>query len=106
MKTAKAVLTFNQIGSLIEGKPVTIRLPRTEEPVPGQPEYAKVTPGIELELNREPLARDTRVVYTVTCRNRPDLNVDLDMSFMDKVFADFDRIMDSFSDSFHKIFRS
>lgn len=97
---AKATLTFQQIGSLLEGKPVTIRLPAQSTGL------IRITPAIELELRREPLARDTRVVYTVTCRNRPDLNVDLDMSFMDKVFADFDRLMESLSDSFHKVFRS
>ncbi len=81
MSKAKATLSFAQIGSLLEGKPVTIRLPETLEHVPGQPENVqRKVPGIELELAREPLTRDHYVVYKVTVSDTPVKDVELDMS--------------------------
>lgn len=91
---AKAVLTFRQVGTLLEGKPVTIRLPEQNE-----------SPAIDLELSREPIPRSTRVVYKVTSGTHPEANVDLDMSFIDKVFEDFDALFETLEKGFQRIFR-
>jgi hypothetical protein len=106
MSKAKATLSFTQIGSLIEGKPVTIRLPETLDHVSGQPEnVTRTVPGIELELCREPLTRDHYVEYHVTVSDRTIKDVKLDMSLMDKVFGDFDALFESLSKGFDRIFR-
>ena len=105
MKAAKAQLTFEQIGLLIEGKPVTIRLPDVLEPVPGQAyNVTRTVPGIDIEINREPISRDTVVEYVVTCKSRPRRNIDLRITFMDKVLSDFGDNWDGLLRDIAKIF--
>jgi len=104
MSKAKAVLSFQQIGLLIEGKVVTIRLPDTLEHVAGQPEnVTKTVPGITITLLRETLARDTVVEYTVTCKNRQTTK--LRISYIDKVFTDMDETLHDMWRAFERLFR-
>ena len=102
MSKAKATLSFTQIGSLLEGKPVTIRLP--EQPFHSV-EADNIIPGIELELCREPLTREHYVIYKVPVSDKPVKDVELDMSLMDKAFEGFDEFFENLSKSFDRIFR-
>lgn len=103
MSKAKATLSFAQIGSLLEGKPVIIRLP--EQQFHSVTEGDSIIPGIELELCREPLTREHYVTYKVTVSDKPVKDVELDMSLMDKAFEGFDEFFETLSKSFDRIFR-
>jgi len=103
---AKAMLSFSQIGSLLEGKPVTIRLPETLDHVPGQAENVQRTvPGIEIELTGEPPTSSHYVLYKVIVNDCPIKDLELDMSFTDKIFEDLDSIVSSLGKRFDRIFR-
>jgi len=65
----------------------------------------RTVPGIELELKREPLTREHYVTYKVTISDKPVKDVELDMSFMDKAFTEFDDIFTALGEGFNRIFR-
>lgn len=89
--TANGTVTLQQIGRLVEGHPVTIRLPAIHD-----------TPPIELRIVRETLPASTVVEYRV---NGPRNTLDIRMSNTSKVVSD---AMDSFRDivkTFNRLFR-
>jgi hypothetical protein len=103
VKNAKATLSLDQLGSLLEGKSVIIRLPEQRVPMPDQPETIKrIIPGIEVELSRAPIPNGTHVVYEITS-NASDAS--LDMSFINQMFDGFDGMFKAFEKGFDHIFR-
>ena len=92
MSKARAELSLAQVQTLLEGRPITIRLPEQRrvavafavaQPT-GKPDVTHIIPGIEVEITREPL-RDQTITVTVTNTRRPK------DSRIDRLFNDFDR---------------
>jgi hypothetical protein len=89
---AKAVLTFDQIANLLEGIPITIRLPKQKD-----------SPAIEVEVIRAPIPQEVFYKYTVTATERPI--EEFDMSFTDKLFSDVGEMFDTLGKNFRSIFK-
>lgn len=91
---AKAVLTLNQTISLMEGHPITIRLPATTTSSP-----------VKIELVREPLKNGVRFTYTIIGDKSVASGLPLDMSFIDKAFNHFHGIFEDLQKGIDWIFK-
>ena len=106
MKAAKAILSFDQIGRLLEGKPVTLRLPEQLEHVPGASENVmRRTAGIEIELSRTPIPKGTHITYKVTSSSKNGTSYDLDMSYISQMVEEVDEMFDDLWAKFLRVFR-
>jgi hypothetical protein len=112
MKIARATLTFDQIGKLIAGETVTVRVPEQRLSVVGKPELsAQIAPAIEIQLSRKPLGKESWGHYEVTyrsgggCGDDPEAMMGKSFDhFMDKAFDRMDGAFEAMSKGFHKVF--
>jgi hypothetical protein len=101
-RTAKAVITLDQITHLIEGEPITFRFPERDS-----------SPRLELELVREPLGDGVHFTYTLYGKSGDGSYMSrstvsetlLDMSFMDKAFRGLHSVFEDLRKGMDQIFR-
>ena len=105
MKTAKAMLTFAQIGALVEGRTVLIRLPEQQVPAPELGEgITRTLAGIEVELSREAISRGMSVNYAVTSGNRMSADIRHHILYMKKGFCGIETTLESMFKGFRRVF--